>query len=108
MNIGSQTVWESLDWPNRELLTPNLPNVFLAVVPAERAAELGKVVKKAIEDEWKHIAEAVWTECQEAGLTKDEGGFTAPTAKAASMPRSPDSFRSPGSPRPGRTRWRTP
>jgi len=77
VKIGSQAVWESLDWPNRELLTPNLPNVFLAVVPAERAAELGNVVKKAIEDEWKHIAEAVWTECQKAGLTKDEGGFTA-------------------------------
>jgi CRISPR-associated protein Cas10/Cmr2 subtype III-B len=77
VNIGSQSVWESLDWPNRELLTPNLPNVFLAVVPAERVAELGNVVKKAIEDEWKHIAQAVWTECHEAGLTNDESGFTA-------------------------------
>jgi hypothetical protein len=77
VSIGSQSVWESLDWTNRELLTPNLPNVFLAVVPAERAAELGNVVKKAIEDEWKHIAQAVWTECQEAGLTNDESGFTA-------------------------------
>jgi CRISPR-associated protein Cmr2 len=77
VNIGSQTVWESLDWPNRELLTPNLPNVFLAVVPAERAAELGQAVEGAIQNEWKRIAEAVWTECQEAGLTKDEGGFTA-------------------------------
>jgi hypothetical protein len=82
VKIGSRTVWESLDWPNRELLTPNLPNVFLSVVPAERAAELGNVVKKAIEDEWKHIAEAVWTECQKAGLTKDEGGFTAADREA--------------------------
>ena len=88
VNIGNQTVWESLGHerdeqnarkPNRRrLLTPNLPNVFLAVVPAERAAELGGVVKKAIEDEWKHIADAVWTECQGAGLTKDEGGISAP------------------------------
>src|ERR1035437_8632199 len=77
VNIGSQTVWESLDWPNRELLTPNLPNVFLAVVPAEQAAELGQAVEEAVQNEWKRIAEAVWTECQEAGLNKDEGGFTA-------------------------------
>src|SRR5208283_2943082 len=51
VSIGDQNVWDSLHWQNRHLLTPNLPNVCLAVVPAERAAELGHIVKKAIEDE---------------------------------------------------------
>ena len=87
VNIGGQTVWESLgherDEQNpdkinhRRLLTPNLPNVFLAVVPAERAAELGNLVKQAIEVEWQRIGKAVWTGCQNAGLTGDEGRFTA-------------------------------
>jgi CRISPR-associated protein Cmr2 len=82
VNIGSQSVWESLDWPHRELLTPNLPNVFLAVVPAERAAELGQAVKEAIQEEWERIAKGVWTKCQQAGLTKDEGGISATDREA--------------------------
>jgi CRISPR-associated protein Cmr2 len=83
VKIGDQSVWDrSLDWQNSKLLTPNLPNVFLAVVPAERAAELGKTVKTAIENEWTRIAEAVWNSCQEAGLTNDEGGITALDRKA--------------------------
>ncbi|MEI8040277.1 MAG: type III-B CRISPR-associated protein Cas10/Cmr2 [Verrucomicrobiota bacterium] len=82
VSIGSQTVWESLAWPNRELLTPNLPNVFLAVVPAEQAAELGRAVEEAIQNEWKRIASAVWTECQDAGLTQDEGGISATDREA--------------------------
>ncbi|MHB1310151.1 MAG: type III-B CRISPR-associated protein Cas10/Cmr2, partial [Limisphaerales bacterium] len=80
--IGDQTVWQSLDWKNRQLLTPNLPNVFLAVVPAGRAAELGELTKKAIEEEWRQIAEAVWTECRTAGLTADEGGISTTERKA--------------------------
>lgn len=81
VRIGDQTVWESLGWRNRDLLAPNVPNVFLALVPAERAIELGETVKKAIEDEWKRIAGAVWAECQAAGLTIDEGGITGADRK---------------------------
>ena len=82
VKIGDETVWESLNWQPRDLLTPKLPHVFLAVVSAERAAELGETVKKAIEDEWKRIAGAVWSACQEAGLTNDEIGITALDRKA--------------------------
>ncbi len=81
VNIGTQTVWESLDWRNRALLTPNLPNVFLAVVPADQAAELGRNVAEAIAKEWKKIAIAVWTECEQAGFTADEGGITCAERK---------------------------
>ncbi len=77
VNIGTDPVWKSLKWENRDLLTPNLPNVFLAVVPADRAKDLGDQVRRAIEAEWKRIAEVVWAECEQAGLTADEGIMTA-------------------------------
>ena len=78
VNIGTRTVWESLKLDNRDVLTPNLPNVFLAVVPAGRADELAKKVKDGIEAEWKRIAGSVWATCEKAGLlTEDEGDFTA-------------------------------
>jgi CRISPR-associated protein Cmr2 len=76
--ISDQTsVWDSLGWTNRDLLTPNLPNVFLSVVPADRAAELGRKVEAAIRAEWKRIAESVWNECEKGGLTADEPGIGA-------------------------------
>lgn len=43
-----------------DLLTPNLPNLFVARVPSENAGVLGEKVKVAIEAEWLRIAEAVW------------------------------------------------
>jgi hypothetical protein len=78
VNISDQkSVWESLGWKNDSLLTPNLPNVFLAVVPADRAADLGRKVEAAIQAEWKRIADAVWNACEGVGLTDDEGGITS-------------------------------
>ena len=79
---GQGSVWDSLKWEPRDLLTPNLPNVFLAIVPAAHAPKLAQAVCKAIQDEWKHIAEAVWKACEQAGLTADEGGFTTAQRKA--------------------------
>ncbi len=81
---GQSSVWDSLGWGNRELLTPNLPNVFLAVVPAQQAGELGRAVEEAIRAEWKCIAEAVWKECQKAGLTADEKNEKGETVIAES------------------------
>lgn len=69
--IGGQSVWAShsaMDWSRTELLTPNLPNVFLAIVPADRAADLAKAVEFAIQGEWKRIAESVWAGCESEGL----------------------------------------
>jgi len=77
VGISDQTsAWDSIRWSNRHLLTPNLPNVFLAVVPADRASHLGRTVKDAIEEEWKRIAASVWEECKAVGLTADEAGST--------------------------------
>ena len=46
------------------LQTPNLPNIFLALVPATRAAELAGEVASAIRQEWeKNIASKVLTFC---------------------------------------------
>lgn len=67
------TVWDSLAWKAEDLLTPNLPNVFLAVVPADDANALAEEVVGAIRAEWKRIADAVWKYCAKAGLTADEG-----------------------------------
>jgi len=79
---GQGTVWDSLGWSDRDLLTPNLPNVFLALVPATQVADLAKLVCEAIQAEWQRIAKSVWDACDKVGLTADEGGFTATQRKA--------------------------
>jgi len=79
---GSKTVWESLDWQPHDLLTPNLPNVFLAVVPADQAARLGTLVSDAIQAEWRRIAGAVWDDCKTTGLTHCDPGFSEEDRKA--------------------------
>lgn len=83
LNITDQkSIWDSLGWQNDSLLTPNLPNVFLAVVPADRATDLARKVSDAIQAEWKRIADSVWSECENAGLTATEGGITEAQRKA--------------------------
>lgn len=44
--------------PN-ELLMPNLPNRFLALVPASRAEQLANAAELAVRNEWRQIAESV-------------------------------------------------
>jgi CRISPR-associated protein Cmr2 len=81
VKIGNQSVWnshDSLAWSKKELLTPNLPNVFLAIVPADRANELAKVVEVAIQAEWERIAESVWDYCEDKGLWKLDDGLQPP------------------------------
>ncbi|MCX7872592.1 MAG: type III-B CRISPR-associated protein Cas10/Cmr2, partial [Verrucomicrobiae bacterium] len=45
VKIGSETVWSSFKYKEAEILTPNLPNVFLAIVPQKRSSELAKKVE---------------------------------------------------------------
>lgn len=74
MAQGTKNVWESLGYKDDQLLTPNLPNVFLAVAPAERAVELAKLVDKAIREEWQKVANSVWKFCDaQQRLLDDEG-----------------------------------
>lgn len=78
VKVGGQSVWNShsgMAWSRAELHTPNLPNVFLAIVPADRAAGLAKAVEDAIQGEWKRIAESVWAGCESEGLWKLDDGL---------------------------------
>jgi CRISPR-associated protein Cas10/Cmr2 subtype III-B len=75
--IGDKPIWDSMEWDNEDLLTPNLPNVFLAIVPAGSASRLAERVKAAMEAEWQSIARAVWDACSKAGLTADEPAISA-------------------------------
>jgi CRISPR-associated protein Cmr2 len=77
VKIGNKPVWDSFHWSREGLLTPNLPNVFLAVVPADRANDLAEAVCDAIKAEWKRISKSVWNDCETQGLWKlaDEDGL---------------------------------
>jgi CRISPR-associated protein Cmr2 len=86
VKVNGKSVWEHLDlektpkdaleedW-SPSFLTPNLPNVFLAVVPADRASELGKLVQRAIEREWTAITDSSWKYCDQL-IPAEEAGFT--------------------------------
>ncbi len=54
LSTGGKTRWESFKHENNRaaLTTPNLPNVFLALVPAAQAAGLAAQVEAAIRYEW--------------------------------------------------------
>ena len=54
MSAGKENGSEALP-----LHTPNLPNVFLALVPASRAAEIARDVQSAIKEEWTAICKNV-------------------------------------------------
>ncbi len=83
--IGGKSAWDSLNEDHqfqKGLHTPNLPNVFLAVVPASQAARLAEIVEKAVRQEWGRIAEKVWSFCDsqvlpgtQQNLTADEGAI---------------------------------
>ncbi len=62
---GSETAWERMKKDKKDrlaqwLMTPTLPNRFLALVPENRAEELARKAEKAIRQELKAIGEAVW------------------------------------------------
>lgn len=50
------------------LLTPNLPNIFVARVPAARAVEIAREVEKSIQAEWKAICMSVWERHKDFGI----------------------------------------
>ena len=51
-------------------LTPNFPNVFLALVPANQVAALGESTAAAIRNEFKTIAACVWNHALQAGIVE--------------------------------------
>lgn len=73
--------WDAIEPSRAELLTPNLPNVFLALVPANRATELAKITEQALRQEFRQIADSVWDLCNKKGLCADEGMITTEERK---------------------------
>lgn len=63
-----QSAWDAYFKHEDSLLTPNLPNVFLAVVPEAQAKAVAERVKMRIEEEWKKIGNSVWKACEHHGL----------------------------------------
>lgn len=83
VRVNGKSVWAHLNHQKEDLLTPNLPNVFLAVVHQDRAAELGALVEKAIRGEWKMIAKHVWKFLEhETMIPAEEAGFRDVDRKA--------------------------
>lgn len=67
------SLWTRMKTHEREMLTPNLPNRFLALVPAGRAEELARAADKAFCDELKEIGKACWLWFEQNGHSlKDE------------------------------------
>lgn len=56
-----------------KLLTPNLPNIFVAKLEVEevQAAKIARKVESAIREEWRSIAIACWTACSEDKVLTD-------------------------------------
>ena len=79
---NAPTVWQGnpdatgqrsgLDAGPTAQLTPNFPNVFLALVPAYQAAALGKSTANAIRAELKSIAACVWNHALTADILKPD------------------------------------
>ncbi len=68
--------WNSLEWRDDDFLISGIPNVFLAIVPADRAKELAEAAVAAIRNEWRRIADAVWRWCDKEKLCEAEGAFS--------------------------------
>ena len=64
---SSDSLWDRMyeksfgkDKSLRMLLSPTLPNRFLALAPADKASEMALKAEKAVHEELKRIGEAVW------------------------------------------------
>lgn len=62
--ISEEPVWQSLGYgkgyPQRRLLTPSLPNRFLALVPAPSAEAIAEEVADVVRKTFREIADSVW------------------------------------------------
>jgi len=65
--------WESIK-DQQQVLTPNLPNLFIGKVPDDKASDIAKAVSDAIKTEWTAIATAVWGKHTELAIPADKKG----------------------------------
>ncbi len=56
----NDTLWDRLKKHENEMLVPNLPNKFLALVPASRGEELARRASQAIDAQLARIGAACW------------------------------------------------
>jgi len=104
---GDQTLWDAFgydsDYGRRRLLTPSLPNRFLALVPADKAADIARevegVIRKAHQDmaaevwDWasKNLASAgVWTDEQRRRFDAQNQRFLDIAWQVLPWPETPD------------------
>ncbi|MDB0057101.1 type III-B CRISPR-associated protein Cas10/Cmr2 [Akkermansiaceae bacterium] len=66
------------------LLIPNFPNLFIARVEGD-VDDVASKVERAIETEWKKIANAVWLAGQYFGLTENKDRFDAQVKRHLSI-----------------------
>lgn len=73
LSLNGKNGWDHVKpHANYPLLTPNFPNVFLALVPQDRAEDLARLVEKAIRTEWQTIAANCWDFLDQAGMIPEE------------------------------------
>ncbi|MGO9245597.1 MAG: type III-B CRISPR-associated protein Cas10/Cmr2 [Verrucomicrobiia bacterium] len=65
-------LWNDLHHSHEQILTPNLPNRFLAVLPAWEAPQLAVAVERAMAEELKRIADecAKWLKVEPEALAR--------------------------------------
>jgi hypothetical protein len=65
-------LWNELRHAHEHILTPNLPNRFLAVVPEWQAQQVAVAVEKAMQEELQLIGDACaqWLKVEEAALAR--------------------------------------
>ncbi len=73
---GKASLWERMQEHEKEMLTPNLPNRFFAVVPAAAAKTLADAAQAAIHTELQKIAAAAWDWFAEQGHPMDDAWRT--------------------------------
>lgn len=73
---GQPLLDDSKSWDQEKRLIPNLPNLFIAMVPTDKATEIASAVKAAIEREWMAITKSVLNIVpQKLGIEVDENDF---------------------------------
>lgn len=84
---GKASLWERMKEHEKEMLTPNLPNRFFAVVPADRAGEMARGAETAVTAELKKIAAASWEWFAEQGHSMDDAWRARFDAQIKSFPQ---------------------
>ncbi len=74
------SLWRRMGYTSAQLLSPTIPNRFLAVVPAANAQTIAETAAEALRAEWRNIATACWEGfaklATQAGIAVEESWHT--------------------------------